>query len=89
MNRHMAAIKESGPGSVPDLGRQLMSKRIAVSIIRKDLDNYEVKTNHVKSCRSIIDKCDETNVSSQKLFNSSSAETHSKCFQYCCVYLVT
>ena len=40
----MAAIKESGPGSVPDLARQLMSKRIAVSIIRKDLDDYEVKT---------------------------------------------
>lgn len=38
----MAAIKESGPGSVPDLARQLMSKRIAVSIIRKDMDDYEV-----------------------------------------------
>jgi len=45
----VAAIKESGPGSVPDLARQLMSKRIAVSIIRKDLDDYEVKIMQITS----------------------------------------
>ena len=58
----MAAIKESGPGSAPDLARQLMSKRIAVSIIRKEMDDYEasfvtfsffVKPNHARNGRTM------------------------------------
>ena len=42
LNRHAAAIKESGTGSVPDLARQLTSKRIALTIVRKQMDLYEV-----------------------------------------------
>ena len=42
LNRQAATIKESGSGSVPDLARQLTSKRIAVTIVRKQMDLYEV-----------------------------------------------
>ena len=39
LNRHLSNIRESGTGSVPDLARQLTSKRISV---RKQMDPYEV-----------------------------------------------
>ena len=42
LNRQTATIKESGPGSVPDLSKQLLSKRIAVTVVRKQMDLYEV-----------------------------------------------
>ena len=42
LNRQAATIKESGSGSVPDLSKQLLSKRIAVTIVRKQVDLYEV-----------------------------------------------
>ena len=42
LNRQAATIKESGSGSVPDLSKQLLSKRIAVTVVRKQMDLYEV-----------------------------------------------
>lgn len=48
LNRHFAAIKESGPGSVSDLARQLTSKRIAVNVIGKDMGEYEDRLSVIK-----------------------------------------
>ena len=42
LNRQAATIKESGSGSVPDLSKQLLSRRIAVTVVRKQMDLYEV-----------------------------------------------
>lgn len=42
LNRQAATIKESGSGSVLDLSKQLLSRRIAVTVVRKQMDLYEV-----------------------------------------------
>lgn len=48
LNRQTATIKESGPGSVPDLSKQLLSKRIAVTVVRKQMDLYEDRLSDIR-----------------------------------------
>lgn len=45
LNRHVANIRESGTGSVPDLARHLTSKKISV---RKQMEPYEERVSDVR-----------------------------------------